>query len=858
MSSFATDFFPARRGITSADSFTVNGSTENPSLIFDRNDDAITFYVEADEEPAVRVLGGEGSPRIPEVRRVHGDNGYEVTITYEEPSARPDTQSISVDVGGESKTFDLNFSEFQINVSSDTPIIEGVSSVLLNSQVDFYAAPQDPSMSSRGVSYEWEIWDCVYSDGSGYGEEADIHLDDKSKGEGGNICTIMPTKLYDFDLVVIASRNGEEIDSKTVSVHVCNYVTDIDIASPVKGQGGACAQTPFTVAGWKYENGTKAENDFVLSVTATSVDRPIEGVGDLDFDVSDPTIAAVNTESGVPVLEINRRSSTEGALTITASWSANEAFGEAVAARITLYVAKSAVEVTTSAQLYENTEAGNAVVLGASIMLGADDEGKALPVAQRAEMLAARKIRSTYNTEFYTNSRNHNVSVAELGEPEIYYAIEFKNDVYGNGYRLNAEYFTNAKDGDAPRFFKGPLFFVRYASMASVAAQDNIAYLVRTDGVTLHDVELLGCNDEALVDETTGMNNLSLLNNVGTVLEINADADILNCRIRNGRNVVRAYGGNRSASKYFIERLSESSEAVSDEDRINVRIEGCILVNGREFLLKLGANKALRAAVGNALSAEPALKDRNGRDYDHMSGSLYLDPYFDSMYVMTDVVLKDSVLETSGLFCVGVEANFSGGLLNGTSAYSNLREIFETWAGTGGTSFASVLHLKGDVKMCDWKQLSLIDSSTLIQSSPEALGEYADLLSLNIGGMLNAIRTLKPDEFGDVIEDVKAEEGDTQYVHGGIAFYGGGRNYSQLDISELNDALKEGLNEYTVGLKDFEGTEMDSYAFLAEAAGNQPFRFYLYGAGSPNSRTKQEQDLKDDLRYKEIKPVSPF
>ena len=160
----------------------------------------------------------------------------------------------------------------------------------------------------------------------------------------------------------------------------------------------------------------------------------------------------------------------------------------------------------------------------------------------------------------------------------MYYVIEFKNDVYGNGYSLNAEYFTNAQDGSGtPLLYRGPLDFVSFGEVADVAAQDNISYLVRTDGVTLYNVVLLGCGDSSL--EEDGQYKLENLNNIGTVLEVNADCDILNCRVRNGRTVVRAYGGNRDGENYFIESLSQNKGC--DGERINVRIEGCILSQGR-------------------------------------------------------------------------------------------------------------------------------------------------------------------------------------------------------------------------------------------------------------------------------------
>ena len=429
----------------------------------------------------------------------------------------------------------------------------------------------------------------------------------------------------------------------------------------------------------------------------------------------------------------------------------------------------------------------------------------------------------------------------------MYYVIEFKNDVYGNGYSLNAEYFTNAQDGSGtPLLYRGPLDFVSFGEVADVAAQDNISYLVRTDGVTLYNVVLLGCSDSSL--EEDGQYKLENLNNIGTVLEVNADCDILNCRVRNGRTVVRAYGGNRDGENYFIESLSQNKGC--DGERINVRIEGCILSQGREFLLKIGANRVLRAGAQNG--TEPALTDASGKPYAVPSvsdGNAYLgDEYFYRMYVMTDVTLKDSVLETSGLFSVGLETNFSGVVLAENSSESGVN--FEGWAGTGGTSFASVLRLEGDVRMYDWKDISLIDSSTLINSQ---LPQF----KLDIGGMLEFAMNYDPDAYGDIL----VSQDGKQVVHGGIAVYGGGRNYTQVDLTGLNGELTD-FSEYSVNisiLTNSDDAEMaDQGGFLPLAAGTQDFRFYMYGSGSANSYRKQLADAAAGIKYDGISRVSAF
>ena len=426
--------------------------------------------------------------------------------------------------------------------------------------------------------------------------------------------------------------------------------------------------------------------------------------------------------------------------------------------------------------------------------------------------------------------------------------------MYGNGKSIDASKFTHALDGTGKAlFYKGPLYFVKYREMASVAGQDNCAFLIRTDGVTLYGVNLLGCSDSLLENEN-GEYDLTKLNKTGTTLEINASCKILNCRVRNGRNVVRAYGGNRNGNKYFIDSLSENSAGVNDE-RITVQIEGCILSQGREFILKIGANRALRASRLNG--QEPVLRDANARAYtesgtsNQYSGISYTPgDYFYDHYVMTDVTLKNSVLETSGLFTVGIESNFSGEFLYEGASNHDWRTFTREWERSGGTSFASVLRLEGDVRLYDWKDISLIDASTLIESP---IGELREWLKLDIKGMIDLVSKKNPSVYGNMIETTSSGK---QYVHGGIALYGGGRNYSSVDLTKLeNSSDLEHFNINISVLKDGTGFMPKQGDILPGAAGTHDFNFYMYSTESKLNFVKQENDELKGLKYKGVSPV---
>ncbi len=804
----------------------VNGG--ETTVLLEEGARTASFYVEADGEPTLSADGAEG-------RTVAlGGSKYRIDVTFTE-SFTGELQGRVV-VGENSERVVFSFEKFSYTVRADLPMQsneDGSYSVtaLSSSTLSFYAVP---SMSADDVTYRWSC--------TGGGEVVQ---------EGnGSVCSLKLGKHGAYTLTVQAYRGGEPLLSPvTIQIEAIEQVSAVQFLNKTK----VGLAERYTVAGKRWTQDGPADNRFALNVMAYNTGGALDGLNDLLFTSSDEDIAEVISD-GKTLTLLPKKS---GEVTVTAEWKGNSVYGNKARATLTFDVAADAVEISTAPQLMAASEAGEKLVLTKDIMLGTDENGALLSLDNRRALL--KEMRSTYNTEYYTN----------IGRPEdakVNYLVEFKNDVYGNGCSINAEYLANARDGsNTPQLFRGPIWFVNYGEqLASVAGQDNIGFLIRTDGVTLYNLTLMNCNDSSLVSGGNSY-DLSFLNLVGTTLEINADARILNCRIRNGRNVVRVYGGNRDGEHYFLNSLSENQGC--DEERIHVTIEGCVLSQAREFMLKIGANRAVRATLANG--NEPKLTDQSGKPYKEIvgkgvdpyadalrsnlyttqdNGSLLDDDYFYRQYVLTDVTLKDSVLETCGFFCVGVESNFGGSYLNKNA--TGLATRFDGWTGTGGTSFASILRLEGDVRAYDWKDLSLVDSSTLIDTL------MADL-KLDVAAMLNFVSQKYPDEYGNIIEPVDGK----QYVHGGIAFYGGGRNYSQISLDALAERC-QGYNRYDVNISILQESEDESIQHLGEilprAAGTQNFRFFMYASDGPNSYKKQLEDEAASQKYLGIKPLRIF
>ncbi len=846
-----------------------------------------------------KIAGGEGRYRV---GIVFEDTAKSVTLTLtaEGGNGKKETKEI---------VFDFEIFSFHLNTEGlQDDIEDGGSQMLLRDQSIIFSVV--PEFEVSNMLYTWDVIDHSGAELSPDRYEDMILIDPTNGGANpdGARCKITAVGYNSIIVRVraaFADGDGNIVPYTTVepvrvTVSVTEEVTTIqinDISYTDGGKeekvdkdhafnslGGTLTLAHSHYAGKTLEveesqyffeidarqnriNETTGQPEKVLrssSLTARAVD-PDDPESPSSL-IPEENLVFVNTYSptgevtGIRLrLTLPRESNDMGSVLLVVEWAANESFDREVSRSIKLIIVNNAVQVRTSEQIFDATRNRNSpIVLAADIMLGTDANGARLSLSERTALL--REMTSTYNTQFYTN----------IGTPEaakVYYVLEFRFSLYGNGYSINAEHFTNALDDTGhTQLFRGPLDFVNLASIASVAGQDNIAFLCRTDGVTLYNAVLLGCDDASLTEG--GMNDLRKLDFVGTTLEINADVTVLNCRIRNGRNVVRAYGGNRDGAGYFVNDR-RTITGIDEADRIRVTIEGCIISQGREFLLKLGANRALQALKDSGLGidngVEPGFLNALGAAYDHPSSAhpeanetLLSDTAFYDLYVMTDLTLKDSVLETSGLFTIGVESNFSGSALYSSGEPED--GLLATWAGTGGTSFAAVLRLAGDVRLYDWKDLSLIDSSTLIQINGEFNDEDLSRFSLNVAKMLSIVKDDASGDYSDIYKTETDENGGTvNYVHGGIAFYGGGRNYSMLDVSALDESLSD-LHRYYINisvlLNDSETSGLAQ--ILPRAAGTQDFRFYMYDAASANSIEKQQDAIAKGTKYSGVKGVSPF
>lgn len=785
---------------TDSTGFAVNGKSSGAKVTVKNNATTAKLFVESKNDAleisdlylpeGVRVTAS-GIERISE-------NKFALTLSFDKEFS---DKEIFGKVG--ETDFSLEFAEYNLDVRTSYYDGEGDEIKQKNNTKVTYVAYSE---SDDDVDVKFEIT-----------EGADVI----TLEQYGPFANITATKRGFATIKITAEHDGKVIKEIEKTIRVVPNVYSMEFADSAKEYG---IENILTIGGKNPKGRPDTRTIFVRVVTEAGSETFTDEFMNVAFSDDNSLFSCkAQPATNADAVSAEIRATGTGLTTLNAELkNYNQYFGTNICAKIRLRAVKDGRNVGNYEELKTVTEAGHIVVLTNNVMLGVKNDGTAMTEDELKKDV--KKFITTYDKTYLENSGENKY---------VQYLIEFKKDVYGNGFEINADKFTQCKDATGlPKIFKGPLNFVAISS-ASVKGQDNVSFLVRTDNVLINNVVLKGCSDDSLLEED-GQFNLSKLNYVGTTLEIANSAKLLNSRVSNGRTVVRIFAGGSTMGSPVVE--DKSAFNVQDE-KINVHIESCVLSNAREFILKIGSNRALKQTN----EVQRKLLDINNNPYSPYDESNKTDKYFNDNYLINDVTLKNSVLETSGLFSVGMETHFSGEFLLGGT--------ITTWEGCAATSYASALRIVGDVKMLDWKNLSNVDSSTLI----EVTGDANDWLSMNVAEMMKEVAKVKS-ECRDIILNV----GGTEYVHGGIAFYGGGYNYSYLDLTRANDETKQ-FGVYDVNISVLENSKDENIQkqgkMLPMAAGAGDFRFYLYNNKSSRNLSWQENIKNQGNQGMKIHPV---
>lgn len=788
--------------------FTVQGRAEDAEIRVVPGSDSAVFYAESQSEIEVAGALPQGVSDVGITSL--GGGRVSVTALFGRDFADGDEAVITLVSDGVERRVTFVFAESVSELFSRYVDAETDEFLQKTGTQSTYAAVTEPSVPD-GTSFRFEL----------EGNAARIESFDAA--EGTCIVTALAEGVVTLRLYVV--RDGEEREADVRYIRIVNGYSSFVFSENAAtwGIGGV-----YAAGGLSYADGGYVREDILLglqTVYGTTTSSVL--AGDIEYSVSDPSLAQVYERDGKAYL----RPTGTGRVTVTANWEHTDVFNDNITASLTVDCVADGVNVGDYTSLAAATEAGYAVVLTADIMLGENQFGEDGFLKPGADLTKyVKQLETTADWTYYANRG--------LEHPTVNYVIEFKNDVYGNGKFIDADYITQVTPAvsSSVSVFKGPLDFVAIQGTAAVKAQDNIVFLVRTDGVVIDNVVLRGCSDDSLYED--GQMNLSLLNTTGTVLELMADCRVINSRIMNGRTGVRAFG------RYGIDPVTSDSNPVDAEaERIDVSLESCIVSTAREFLVKLGTNRKVRgeftqegmsSSEYDIEAMEPSLS-ANGVTYAPRNDANLSDVNFEDNFVLTHLTLENCALYNSGLFAIGFESCFAGPMLDGGAI--NL----DCWTDIGGTSYSAVLKLVGDVRIYDWKSLATVDSSTLIELPGGASGNTA-FLQLNIREMLNKVKNYGGDAYSDLIYTADGGE----YVHGGIAMYGGGKNYGIVDFSEFGGEMP---TEYSINLSILaQGEDNMSNLYLQGtmlplAAGTQDFRFFMYDASSEFGYQKQIEDI---------------
>lgn len=787
---------------TDSTGFAVNGKSSGAKVTVKNNATTAKLFVESKNDSLeisdLTLPEGVTASGIERISK----NKFVLTLSFDKEFS---DEEISGKVGA--TDFSLEFTEYNLDVRTSYYDGEGDEIKQKNNTKVTYVAYSE---SDDDADVKFEIID-----------GADVI----TLEQHGQFATITATKRGFAKIKITAEHDGKVIKEIEKTIRVVPNVYAMEFADSAKEYG---IENILTIGGKKPNGRPDTRTIFVRVVTEAGSETFTDEFMNVAFSDDNSLFSCkAQPATNADAVSAEIRATGTGLSTLNAQLTEyNQYFGTNICAKIRLRAVKDGRNVGNYEELKTVTEAGHIVVLTSDVMLGVKNDGTAMTEDELKKDV--KKFTTTYDKTYLDN-------IGENDEnKKVQYLIEFKNHVYGNGFEINADKFTQCKDATGlPKIFKGPLNFVAISS-ASVKGQDNISFLVRTDNVLINNVVLKGCSDDSLLEED-GQFNLSKLNYVGTTLEIAKSAKLLNSRVSNGRTVVRIFAGGSTMGSPVVE--VEAAFNVQDE-KINVHIESCVLSNAREFILKIGSNRALKQT--NEVQRK-LRKEKDNEYYSPYDESNKTDKYFNDNYLINDVTLKNSVLETSGLFSVGMETHFSGEFLLGGT--------ITTWEGCAATSYASALRIVGDVKMLDWKNLSNVDSSTLI----EVTGDANPWLSMNVAEMMKEVAKVKS-ECRDIILNV----GGTEYVHGGIAFYGGGYNYSYLDLTEANDETKQ-FGVYDVNISVLENSKDENIRnqgkMLPQAAGAGDFRFYLYNNKSSRNLSWQESIKNQGNQGMKIHPV---
>ena len=494
-----------------------------------------------------------------------------------------------------------------------------------------------------------------------------------------------------------------------------------------------------------------------------------------------------------------------------------------------------------------------------------------------------------FNNEIVSLPSNYNINFinqynsSDKGEylnPNIKVGLLIQDDIYGNGYSINANGLTFPNHGkinsngkltpnpDKDYFF-GPLPFVTIGSLTKtpvvkVYGQDNALLYIKGSDIKINDIKVKNCNE---------VDNMYNLLYTGSVIDVEGkNVDIRNSVLSNGRTIVRAFSSDgliisnsilKNAAQFIMSLGNNEYNSYQDDKNVQVNYEGEDYSNTLGELFNYsntkGADQILTSILNKTnLSDENELNkvmDTLHQIQDGLDNTNNIIDDENNVIYQSEVNLNKVYFANSGIFSIAFEALFNGPYLyNGmpSSIYPFL-EVFSSLLPNkiAGTMYPVKLNISDDTKFYDYKNIDSIDTSVLIEEN----------ISEMISGITGRDTKLSMEDYFPMKSLLKEEVGKTgnyyeyqekQYINSKIAWYGGGLNLSSANI---NITDKAEILDVDLAKSVLSGKYIDSNEYITllarcvlVASGTHPFRFLTNGEinGVPEEFNKVPQI--EDLR----------
>ena len=480
------------------------------------------------------------------------------------------------------------------------------------------------------------------------------------------------------------------------------------------------------------------------------------------------------------------------------------------------------------------------------------------------------QFKTTYNNEFI-QKWNQNAEALSIKEPKIndtvYAGLRIQKNIYGNGYTINMHNLTyptgiSVVDGlEVPTLlpsdlYRGALPFYALGDhndmpLIECFGQDNSGLYVDGNNIMINDINMKNCDFSS---------SLAFLDYVGTVIDVHGNSNkIINSRISNGKNVIRAFSTQ------------------------NLEINNSLLSNSRNFLLYAGSNeytkpnenKEYEFTLYDGSKVTSTISEffkKNGLGDDLLTK--YVSGEFDdwlSMYqalssthkALCDdselydssnnliykgkIDINDTYFYRSGVSSIGLDTMFDGAYL-----YASLPSLIDTYLGkletqkgnklsnlltknTGGQAYPVEVNINGNTRFYDYKETENIDISGLIAENMTSFAHAYDP-SISVEINIDKIFPIKEKIISQAEKQGSIYKSDNKdYVCCAVAYYGGGNNYNKITVdgaeveSHLNKEIKiDLLSEYVKIPETTSTTTLVKYLMqktVTAAIGYTPFKF---------------------------------